>query len=325
MFAAWFKFFSLLLLIAFFGTRITESADIIAEKKRWGRAFMGVIFISMITSFPELFTGLSAATIVNSPDISVGEIVGSCIFNIFIIGLAAVFFWKKSVFSNGKTSERIPVFANLPLLLILASVLYFGKDIRILSFGLSTMMIFILYLGIIYYIFRNRREGSKTEEKYGNRSLKKETILFILYSIVIISVGIYLPVAGRELAVVMGWKDSFVGAVFLAFVTSFPELVVSISSARMGAFDMLLGNITGSNLFNLAIIFVVDIFYLNGSLPGNVKDFKIFYLVFIAILMSLILLLISGKKKLLSGKTSFPYYGVILIALYIFSLIIIYN
>lgn len=324
MVSVWVRFVSLLLLIIYFGTKITKTADIIAEKKKWGRAFMGVIFISMITSFPELFTGLSAVTIVDSPDISVGEIVGSCIFNMFIIGLIGIYFRRKRVFSLKSRRDRLPVFFSLILLILITLALFFKMNIRILTFGISSFAIFIIYIFFIYIIFKNR-SSEKEELKYRDKSLKKEVRFFVISAIVIIGIGIYLPVVGKELAQVMGWKDSFVGAVFLAFVTSFPELIVSFASVKLGAFDMLIGNIAGSNLFNIAIIFIVDIFYLKGNLISNVKDFHIVYIGIIAIIMNILVLSGSGIQREKYKRKYFPLNPVLLIILYLISLVIIFK
>jgi len=95
----WGKFFGLLVLVYVFGTKAAESANIIAEKKGLAKAFMGAVFISAVTSFPELFTGISAVTIVDSPDLAMGEIMGSCIFNLLIIALIDIAFRKNNFFS----------------------------------------------------------------------------------------------------------------------------------------------------------------------------------------------------------------------------------
>jgi len=325
MLQVWVKFFFLLALIFYFGTKITESADVIAEKKGWGRAFMGVIFISMITSFPELFTGISAATIVNSPDISISEIVGSCIFNMLIIGIIGVYFRKERVFTIKNSYERLPIIFSLLLMIFLTLALFLKLNIRIFNFGISTFLIFLVYIAVIYFIFKNRK-SEKEVLKYKDRVLKKEVRFFLISALIIISVGIYLPVVGKELAFVMGWKDSFVGAVFLAFVTSFPELIVSFASVKLGAFDMLLGNIAGSNLFNLAIVFIIDLFYLKGNLINDVKDGQIAYLGIIAILMSILILFGSHIRKKSGNKRRYlPLNPISLILLYLFSLVIIFK
>ena len=92
-----------------------------------------------------------------------------------------------------------------------------------------------------------------------------------LASVVVVIAGVWLPFIGKELAVAMGWSESFVGTLFIAAVTSLPEAAVTIAAVRLGALDMALGNLFGSNLFNMAILAIDDVFYLQGPLLSDVS------------------------------------------------------
>ncbi len=323
MILVWGKFSFLLFLVYIFGSRITRSSDIIAEKKGWGRAFMGVVFISMVTSFPELFTGISAASIVKSPEISLGQIVGSCIFNLTIIAFIQILFRKNNLFKNNSRSGFLPLLFSFLLILLFSSALLINFRIRILNVGISSILIFLIYIIFLHKLFKHRKVEDE-EENYRNEDLRKAVISFAVSSMVIIAVGFYLPVVGKELAVKMGWNDSFVGVVFLAFVTSFPELIVSITAARLGAFEMLLGNIAGSNLFNIAIVFIIDVFYFRGDIISDVTDKHIFYAGIIAILMNLALFIPFIKGKVIRTAFNIPLNVIFILSLYLISLGIIY-
>ena len=145
---------------------------------------------------------------------------------------------------------------------------FLARQLIIIKGLVSFSVIFIFF--ILFYIEFIRK--AKTESKiYPKKNLKKEIIQFAVSGLIIIAVGIYLPIVGKEIAEIMNWRESFVAVIFLAFVTSFPELIVSISTARIGAFDMFLGNIIGSNLFNVGIVFAIDIFYSKGDVLGFVS------------------------------------------------------
>jgi cation:H+ antiporter len=153
--------------------------------------------------------------------------------------------------------------------------------------------------------------------------LSKEIISFIFSAAVIIAVGIYLPLVGKELAQVMNWTDSFVGVIFLAMVTSFPELVVSFSTARMGAIDMLVGNIAGSNLFNIAIIFVIDVVYVKGDIllsasSGNIS------VGLIAILMNFVVFFAVVRQSSYRIFNFISINALLLIVLYLVNLLVSY-
>ena len=288
---------------------------------------MGVVFISMVTSFPELFTGISAVTIVHSPDLAMGELLGSCLFNLLIIAVIDIVFRKNNFFQLEGKINTLPIAFSFILINVLTLGIALsgnGKfNAAILNVSIFSILIFVLYIFFLHVIYKERKAESFDKVKAEKVNLKKEIFIFIISSIVIIGVGIYLPVVGTELANVMGWNDSFVGIIFLAFVTSFPELVVSFSTARMGAFDMLLGNITGSNLFNIAIIFFVDIFYFKSQLLSAVQPVNVIVGI-IALLMNFVLFfgIVRRSKQRLLKIVSINSF--ILILLYIVNLIVIY-
>jgi cation:H+ antiporter len=274
MFLIWSKFLILLALVYIFGAQLTRSADIIAEKKKFARAFMGVVFISMITSFPELFTGISAAAIVKSADMAIGEIIGSCVFNLFIIAIIDGFFRKKNLYLNHRKGDLLPLGFSFLMIGLFTLSLSINLDFQVLNLGISSLLIMVFYLIFLWIMFKERKVTVE-KEIYREKNLRKEMTKFVVSGLFIIAIGFYLPVVGKELAVAMDWQESFVGVIFLALVTSFPELVVSISTARIGAFDMFIGNIAGSNLFNIAIVFFIDMFYLKGNILQDVSGVNV--------------------------------------------------
>jgi cation:H+ antiporter len=319
----WGKFLGLLVLVYVFGTKAAESADIIAEKKGLSRAFMGAVIISAVTSFPELFTGISAVTIVDSPDLAMGEIMGSCIFNLLIIALIDVAFRKNNFFQLKGKINILPMAFSFILINVLTLAIAAKFQLAILNVSVASILIFILYLFFLRIIFKERKVEDHDKAKFAHINLKKEVLLFGISSIIIIAVGIYLPVVGKEIAQLMNWNDSFVGVIFLAFVTSFPELVVSLSTARMGAFDMLLGNITGSNLFNVAIVFFIDIFYIKSAIFGSVSLANVSVGI-IAMLMNFILFFAVVRRSKQKILNLFSINALMLILLYIINLFLIY-
>jgi cation:H+ antiporter len=319
----WAKFIGLLILVYVFGTRAAKSADIIAEKKGLAKAFMGAVFISMVTSFPELFTGISAVTIVDSPDLAMGEILGSCLFNLLIIAVIDIAYKKSNFFQLEGRINLLPIAFSFILINVLTLALAVQFDLAILNVSVFSLLILILYIFFLRVIFKERKAKNHAEMKSKPVKLKKEIILFIVCSIVIIAVGVYLPVVGQEIAEEMGWNASFVGVIFLAFVTSFPELVVSFSTARMGAFDMLLGNITGSNLFNVAIVFFIDVFYFKSQVYGSVSPTNVTVGI-IALLMNFILFFAVVRRSKYKILNIFSINAVFLILLYIINLLVIY-
>jgi cation:H+ antiporter len=90
-------------------------------------------------------------------------------------------------------------------------------------------------------------------------------------ALVVVGMGTWLPFIGETMATVMGWHKTFVGTLFIAFATSVPEVSVTVAASRIGALDMAIGNLLGSNLFDMMIVAVDDIFFLNGPILSHVS------------------------------------------------------
>jgi cation:H+ antiporter len=295
----WGKFLLLLLLIYIFGNMAAKAADVIAEKMQWSRAFMGAIFLSMITSFPELFTGISAVTIVKDNNMALGEIMGSCIFNLFIIVLIELLYRKLKIYSlKTKKINFLSYSYSFIIIAVVTFLIAVKFNLGFLSIGFSSLIIIILYVFFVRILFREKKEIDVDLTKiYQKRSLKREVILFIISSFIIIGVGIYLPIVGGEISTLMNWNGAFIGVVFLALVTSFPELIVCISAARIGSMEMVFGNIAGSNLFNISIIFILDIFYRKGLFLADVSERYVPIGIIIMLMNFIVLFAIMRKSK----------------------------
>jgi cation:H+ antiporter len=146
--------------------------------------------------------------------------------------------------------------------------------------GLYTPIILLLYALAMRTVFhfeqRQRAEYTeKAAERYPGVTLRTAVTRYLMASGLVVSAGVWLPFIGAELAASMGWNNSFVGTLFVAFATSVPELVVTVSALRIGALDMAIGNLLGSNLFDVAILAVDDIFFLQGPILSHVSQIHV--------------------------------------------------
>lgn len=124
---------------------------------------------------------------------------------------------------------------------------------------------------------------------------------FIISGLIVVICGLFLAKIGKEIVINSGMSETFVGLVFLAVVTSLPELIVSVSALKLGSVDMAVGNILGSNLFDTLIIPVTDLFYLKAQILSAISLSHVFTIslaiVFSAIVMAG--LLYRSKKSFL--------------------------
>lgn len=258
--------------IFFSGMQLSRYGDAIAEKTGLGRNWVGLILLATVTSLPELITGTSAVVLHNLPDIAVGAVLGSCMCNVLIIALLDVLSGPKPV--SHQVHDGHVLSAGFGQLVLGLACLDIVAEERLPTIGwiepLSPVFI-LLYFLAMRLIFQQEKKRvveimEDIESVYRDLSLNKAILMFALNSVVIIIAGLFLPTIGENIAKLTGLGESFVGSVFIAISTSLPEIVVCVSAARIGAFDMAVGNLLGSNLFNIAILSIEDALYVKGPL-----------------------------------------------------------
>jgi cation:H+ antiporter len=264
--------------IVFSGTKLAKYGDKIADLTGWGNAWVGLVLIASVTSLPELMTSIGSVTIVHEPDLVAGNVFGSCVFNLFVLSLIDVRI-KQPITSLVKTSH---LYAGLygVILIALSGLAIMLNDITPLIFWISpfSILLILVYFAAIWGIFQFTQSDKEdkplvVEDKEHNKAeLKKAITGYVANAILVIGAAVFLPYFGEQLALQSGLSNTFFGTVFLAAVTSLPELVVSFAAIRMGAFDLLVGNLLGSNVFNIFILALTDLIYTDGSLFASINE-----------------------------------------------------
>jgi cation:H+ antiporter len=278
-YAIWASLFICLGVIVVAGARLSRYGDIIAEKSGLSRGWIGLILLASVTSLPELVTGLTSVTIANVPDIAVGDILGSCVFNLLIIVVLDFMYRKESIYTRARQGNVLSAgygialigFAGFNLLLYRG-----GTFPSIGHLGIYSPVILLLYLLAMRSLYRYERANfseyvEERVELYRDTSLKQAIQGYTLAAVAVVAAGIWLPYIASDLAAAMQWEQSFVATLFVAAVTSAPEVVVTIAALRMGAIDLAIGNLFGSNLFNIAVLAIDDMFYVPGPLFADVS------------------------------------------------------
>ena len=318
----WLKFVVCILVIFFAGRRVAKYGDIISEKTGIGQVWMGVVAIALITSLPEFFTGISAVTLVDAPDLTVGNLIGANAFNLFNLALLDIFHRNGSIMAVASRAHRLTGWFSLALVAIVAVFIFISTRVSTLELGWVgwyTPVILIFYLFSVRQIFYYEKKNLAMKEPppyIVEISLKKVSVYFAVSAVFIIGAGIWLATIGDEIAHVTGWGQSFVGSLFLAFTTTLPEITVSFTAMRIGAVDMAVANLIGSNLFNLTIIPVIDIIYGKEPILAQVSESHI-YTAGAVILMSLIFL--AGLRFRTNRFLHLSWFNVSLIILFLVS------
>lgn len=272
----WIQFLVCVLLIGVAGVRLSRHADTIAGLTGLSRNWIGLILVATVTSLPELVTGLSSVTVAKAPDIAVGDVLGSCVFNLAILALIDVSYRQGAMYALASPTHimsagfGIILQAGAGLAMLLTAQ---GMMPKFAHISAATPVIVALYLLAMRALYQRERY-SPQEPAQGavvGATLKTALMGYGLASAVIVGAGIWLPLVGVELARVMGWSNSLVGTLFVAFATSVPELATTWGALRLGAIDLAIGNLLGSNLFDILILAVDDLAYLPDSLYADVS------------------------------------------------------
>jgi cation:H+ antiporter len=269
---AWGKFAICFALIAVAGPALTRYGDIIGQRTGLSRGWIGLSLLATATSLPELFTGVSAITAANAPNIAVGDALGSCIFNLAILAILDVMERGESAFSRMDQGHVLTAGFGVILIGFSGASLLLGRSEftpRFFHIGIYTPVLIVLYFVAMRSAFdyEARKPGVERGSKASGETRLGWAILgYLVAAVVVGGAGIWLPFVGVEITNVMGWRATFVGTLFVAAATSVPELVVTVAASRRGALDMAIGNLLGSNLFDMLVIAIDDIAYRKGSL-----------------------------------------------------------
>ena len=276
----WLQFGICAALILFAGTRLARYGDVIAGKTGMSGSWVGLVLLATVSSLPELVTGLSSVTLANAPDIAVGDILGSCVFNLAILIVLDFLTPEESVYRRAGQGHILSAGFGILLLGVTGFGLLLGNRFPTLSIGhvgLYTPFIIALYFiavrSIFFYEKKQIEAFVETEiDRHPDLTLSQAIVRYVTASAVVVVAGIWLPFIGTQLSQVMGWDNTFVGTLFIAGATSLPELAITIGALRLGALDMAFANVLGSNLFNIFVLAIDDLFYLKGPLLSHVSS-----------------------------------------------------
>lgn len=309
----WFELLICISVIGVAGYFLSRYGDIIAEKSGLSASWIGLILLSTATSLPELVTGISSVSFASVPNIAVGDVLGSAVFNLAILVLLDALYTRETLY--GKAAQGHILSASLGTLLIAFAGFSLlldqaGMSKAIGHIGLYTPFIVLVYLVAIraVYSYEHRTVSDYTEEsaeRYPGVSLRSAIQGYAWAAFAVVLAGSWLPFIAKDISDMMGWGQSFVGTLLVAAVTSAPEAAVTLSALRIGALDMAIANLLGSNLFNIVILAIDDIFYTEGPLLANV-DASHALTAFTAVMMSALVtvgLIFRPQRRVVLGLT----------------------
>ncbi|MCK4400816.1 sodium:calcium antiporter [bacterium] len=300
MLKVWIQFSIGAIIIILAGFKLSKYGDIIAEKTGISRAWIGGIFLAVATSLPEFFITCSSIIVVKSPDLAVGNVFGSIIFNLFIIAILDIVQGRGPILREVNLGLILLAGISVILSSIAIAGILIGNMFSVFSVGALSFLIITTYLiGIrLSFRYQNRNKKEKYEKKkYEHISFRKTILEYLFCTGCIFGGSIWVANTAKQIASETGLGETFVGSLFLAAVTSLPELMATIGAVRMGLFDMAIGTILGSNMLNIALIPTGDILYRTGSIYAYLSSTHILTAVAGVLLTMIVIVGIIYRSK----------------------------
>lgn len=275
----WLGFMACTVVILYSGMKLAKYGDILAEKTGMGGSWIGLVLMASVTSLPELITGVSSVTYAAVPDIAAGDVFGSCVFNLLILAVLDASYRETPLSAKAHQGHVLAGGLGILLLSIAAISLFLGKRVAPLGwigpYSLLFIVVYFVAMKLIYSYERRRVSAFVKERalelKHRDVSTRTAVFNYVTNALVVIGAAVFLPGIGAGLAETTGLGQTFVGTILIALSTSLPEVVVSITAVRLGAVDLAIGNLFGSNVFNIFILAIDDLFFVEGPLLSFVN------------------------------------------------------
>ncbi|NOT56324.1 MAG: sodium:calcium antiporter [Deltaproteobacteria bacterium] len=270
---AWLIFLLSAGVIVIAGTQLSRYGDQIAELTGLGGLWIGMVLMAGATSLPELLTDIFAIWL-HAPDLAVGDLFGSNMANMLILAIIDLLYREKRVWHQAAYEQALTAALAIALTGVAGLFILSRSNLQLWGVGLGSTVIAIIYLSGIRVVYRQEdmrrrqreRERIVEAEERGpdailssRGQLKRASIGFAIAALGIVLAAPFLATSAKTIAEETGIGMTFIGTSLVAAATSLPELVSSLAAVRLGAFDLAVGNLFGSNAFNMALLFLLDV------------------------------------------------------------------
>ena len=257
--------------VVFLGTYLAKYGDALASLTGLGRLFVGSILVALATSLPEVSNNITAVRIDN-PQLALGDVLGSNMFNILILGVVALLFGGKRFVQRVAPEQGYLILLAALLTGIAVLFAVFKSGVSVWQVGLSSIIVLVVYLVGMWIVYQRRPAGSQEEEEGETGiTLRRAWVMFILVSVGVIISGILLAQSMDQIAHETGISSGVLGILAVALVTSMPEISATFAAARLGAADLGFAGVYGSCVFNITILAYADFFYRKGVVVNTAE------------------------------------------------------
>ncbi len=290
-------------LIFLVASRLSRHADTIADETGLGGLWIGTVLLAASTSLPEVLTDVNAA-LFDTPDIGVGDIFGANMANMMILAVLDLVFARRRILEHVDRDHAQFGLLGLLLMAMTGIAIIVGGWGRIGHVGVETIMIAAVYLGGMRLFYRaanvQARFGKPDDASSPNRMrLREAAVGFSLGTIGLVILTPLLVLSAEAVSLETGISTTFVGTLLVGLTTTLPELGTTFSAIRLGAFDLAVGNLFGSVMFNMVVLLLMDFAYPRGPLLGFVSRDHLLtiFLALICLTLGIVAVLTRGRGR----------------------------
>ncbi|MDP2240194.1 MAG: hypothetical protein Q8K18_08530 [Burkholderiales bacterium] len=251
------------------GVGLARYGDELAEKTGWGTLWVGTLLVSIATSLPELTVNISAVWFEKAPELALGNVFGADMINVFVLAVVALMFGIRNLFANQGRDTQILVLLGI-VMVTLAMILGVSGDVKLGPTSLGGLILIVAYFAGMRAVYKAGRTDMHLEDIPSPKgSARNAWIGFGISVLVVIIAGRYLASSADSIAEISGISKSFIGVLLVSIVTTLPEASVTIAATLRKSYGIVIGNVFGSNAFNISIIFFADLFHGKEPLLGS--------------------------------------------------------
>lgn len=299
-------------LTIYLSIKLSIYADNLSKTSTISKAVIGGLLLAGVTALPELITCTSSILLKN-PLLSLGNILGSNLFNIFITALLDIIFIKKIYTTKTTKTNYLTYLILIINYLVIYMFIQEKINITILNIGLPTIIIIILYFIYIKLLPKNKEEQIQIDLK----PIKNIKGKLLITSILMIASSVLLTTFVNNIAQSHpSFSSGSIGAILLGITTSLPEVITFYTLINIDNYDLALQDIVGSNLFNLAILSFADIIYKTSPIY-NIIDNNTTTILFLGLIFIIISFIQNIRTKCIS-KVTYIIPSIIIVSLYLY-------
>lgn len=294
-----------------------DGASSTAENFKVSKMLIGLTIVAFGTSAPEFAVSMSALAS-GSTDMVLGNVIGSCVLNILLIlGIAALI--RPIRIKDNTVRKELPLcmlISTLLAVLFLDMSLGNGSENQITR--ADAIVILLFFTVFLYYLITLAMQKKEKKEKFAPKYKLGKSLIFVAIGLVGIIAGSELVVdSASNIATALGLSERVIALTIIAFGTSLPELVTTIVASKKGEQDLVVGNIIGSNIFNICVVLGIPVAIFGTITPGSFQMVDIVMLVASAVLLFIFAVStkrITRTEGIMMLVLFAAYYGVVMIA-----------